>query len=223
MAKDLIDAPEELQLEGWQAVEKKIMDNKNIIVGGVVLVALVLGGIYAYNNLFLKPREVQAANSIYFAQNDFAKDSMSLALNGKNGNPGFLDIASNYGATKTGKLANGYAAICFLNQGDFANTLKYGKKFKSDDEWLNARVNEVMGHAASEQGDFTTGIKYYRMAAEASDNEITAPYNYYLAGMAAMENENTFPEANKYFQLIKDKYPRSKEGQNIDKYIALTD
>lgn len=220
MAKEPIDAPEQ-QLEGWEAVEQKFVQNQNLVVGILAGVILVLGGIYGYNNLVLKPKEAKAANSIFAAEAHFAKDSMRLALYGDNINPGFVSIADKYGATSSGKMAAGYAAICFLQQGDFNNAIKYGKKYNSEDGWMNSRVYEVVGHAYTENADYDNGVKYYRMAAEASDNEITAPYNYYLAGMAAMEKKD-FSEANRFFQIIKDNYPTSREGQSVDKFLALT-
>ena len=45
----------------------------------------------------------------------FEKDSFNLALNGDLNSAGFIDIADDYSSTKTGKLANYYAGICYLN------------------------------------------------------------------------------------------------------------
>jgi tetratricopeptide (TPR) repeat protein len=214
-------APEtQTKPELWQTLEKSAMDNRNAIAGGLVVLLVAVGGLIGYQQLFVKPREVQAANRIAQPQEAFAVDSFALALNGNSLQAGFLQVADDFGMTPTGKLAQGYAAICQLQLGNFDEAIRHGKKYRSDDEWLDARVYGVIGHAYTEKGDFASGIKYYVKGAEASDNALTTPLNYYLAGMAAMEI-NKFSDAQRYFQQIKDRYPQSREGQMADKLLAL--
>ncbi len=206
--------------EGWQRIEQLVMDNRNPILGGLVLILLVLGGLFGYRTLFVKPREAQAQNRMVDPQQAFAVDSFSLALNGNALKTGFLQITKDYGMTPTGKLAHGYAAICQLHLGNFEEAIRHGKKYRSDDELLDARIYTVMGHAYTEQGDLSNGLKYYVRSAEVTDNQLSTPQGYYLAGMVAMEQEK-FSEALRYFQKVKDGYPQSREGQMIDKYVAL--
>lgn len=206
--------------ETWQKLEQAVMENRNAILGVLVVLLLGVGGLIGYRNLVIKPREAQAQNRIAQPQEAFNVDSFALALNGNTLKTGFLQIASDYGMTPTGKLAHGYAAICQLQLGNFDEAIRHGKKYRSDDEWLDARIFGVIGHAYTEKGDFDNGIKYYVKAAEVSDNPLTTPQNYYMAGMAAMEIEK-FSDAMRYFQQIKDRYPQSREGQGIDKFVAL--
>ncbi|MBI1192459.1 MAG: tetratricopeptide repeat protein [Bacteroidetes bacterium] len=206
--------------EGWQSLEQTVMDNRNPILGGLVVLLLLVGGLIGYKQLFVKPREAQAQNRMAEPQQAFSVDSFALALNGNSLKTGFLQIADDFGMTPTGKLAHGYAAICQLQLGNFDEALRHGKKYRSDDELLDSRVLMVMAHAYTEKGDFDNGIKYYVKAAEVTDNPLTTPQNYYLAGLAAMEKEK-FAEAVKYFQQVKDRYPQSREGQSIDKFLAL--
>ena len=208
------------QQETWQVLEQAVMDNRNAVLGVLVILLLGVGGLIGYRQLFVKPREVQAQNRIVQPQQAFAVDSFSLALNGNSLKTGFLQICDDFGMTPTGKLAHGYAAICQLQLGNFDEAIKHGKKYRSDDEWLDARILGVIANAYTEKGDFTNGIKYYVQAAEASDNALTTPENYYMAGQAAME-EQKFADAMKYFQQIKERYPQSKEGQGIEKFISL--
>ncbi len=208
------------KLETWQALEQAVMDNRNPILGGLVVLLLLVGGLIGYRELFVKPREAQAQNRISQPQEAFGVDSFALALNGNSLKTGFLQISEDFGMTPTGKLAHGYAAICQLHLGNFDEAIRHGKKYRSDDELLDARILAVIGHAYTEKDDFENGVKYYVKAAEASDNPLTTPQYYYLAGMASMEKEN-FADAVRYFQEVKDRYPQSREGQSIDKYLAL--
>jgi tetratricopeptide (TPR) repeat protein len=208
--------------EGWQSLEKTIMDNRNAIIGGLVVVLLVIGGLVGYKQLFIKPREAQAVERIAAPQQAFAVDSFRLALEGNAFQDGFASLAKKYGAAPSGKLAHGYAAICCLQLGDYDGAITHGKKFDSKDDLLKARVLGVMGHAYSEKGDFASAKQQYRKAAEATTNNLLAPEYHYLAGLAAMETE-AFADAKRHFQLIKDEYPQSQEGRNIDKFLALAD
>jgi tetratricopeptide (TPR) repeat protein len=208
------------EAESWQSLEKAILDHRNTILGGLAVVLLVIGGLVGYKQLYLKPREGQAQTRIVEAQQAFAVDSFRLALNGNTFQDGFASIAKKYGGTPTGKLAHGYAALCELQLGNFAGTLDHGKKFASDDPLVSARVLGAMGHAHSEQGDFTKAEQYYERAAKASDNVLLAPIHFQLAGMAAMER-NDFAAAKRHFQVIKDRFPQSQEGRSVDKFLAL--
>jgi tetratricopeptide (TPR) repeat protein len=200
--------------------EQTVMENRNAILGVVALVVVAIAAIVGYKQLFVQPREAQAQVAIVAPQQAFAKDSFNLALNGSLTADGFLSVAKKYGATPTGKLAHGYAAICQLQLGNYDGAIQHGKKFSSQDPLITARVLGVIGHAYSEKGDFAAAEKQYRAAAEASENPVLAPRHYQLAGMAAMERQD-FAAAERHFQVIKDRFPRSTEGQGIDKYLAL--
>lgn len=206
--------------DGGSSFEQTVMDNRYIILGVLAVVLVAIGAIVGYKELYIKPREVQAQNAIVDPQQAFAIDSFNLALNGSFTAQGFLSVTNKYGATPTGKLAHGYAAICYLQLGNYDEAIKHGKKFSSDDPLITARVLEVMGHAYSEKNDYAAAEKQYRAAADASDNPILAPRNYQLAGLAAMERQD-FAAAKRHFQVIKDRFPRSSEGQGVDKFLAL--
>lgn len=200
--------------------EQTVMDNRNTILGVLAVILVAIGAIFGYKELFIKPREAQAHIAIAAPQQAFKMDSFNLALNGSLTADGFLSVAKKYGATPTGKLAQGYAAICQLQLGNYDAAISHGKKFKSGDPLITARVLGVMGHAYSEKGDFAAAEKQYRAAADASDNPILAPRHYHLAGLAAMERQD-FAAAQRHFQIIKERFPRSTEGQGVDKYLAL--
>src|SRR6188474_1776328 len=85
----------------WAANGKKIL-----IALGVVLA--LIAGYLAYRNFVSEPNEQKAQEAMFRAQDYFAQDSVRLALNGDNVNPGFLRIISKYDGTKPANLAHFY-------------------------------------------------------------------------------------------------------------------
>src|SRR5579862_4237504 len=77
----------------------------------VTAVVVIVGGWYAYQNWFVQPKEDQAEDAIYKAQQYFAMDSLNLALNGDGTSKGFVYIIKNYDGTKTANLAKYYAGV----------------------------------------------------------------------------------------------------------------
>ena len=129
-----------------------------------------------------------------------SKDSLfNLALKGGEGKLGFLAVAEQYSGTAAGNLANYHAGMAYLNLGDFKNAITYLEKFKSDD-----------------------AISYYKKAAEASENDFTTP-RYLLKAAQLYLTAGKKAEAHKLFVEIKEKYETSKEGMNIDAFIAMTE
>src|ERR1700742_3682877 len=75
----------------------------------LLAVVVIVGGFFAYRNLVSEPKEKQATEAMFHAEEYFRMDSIRLALNGDNINAGFLKIISRYGSTKAGNLAAFYA------------------------------------------------------------------------------------------------------------------
>ena len=72
--------------------EQYIEDNQKsimIIVGAVIVIVLAF---LAVRNFYIKPKEREAANQMYVAEQYFEKDSFNLALYGDGNNFGFLVI-----------------------------------------------------------------------------------------------------------------------------------
>src|ERR1700756_2988895 len=67
------------------------------IVGAILVLAI---GYLIYLKMYLAPREVQATNQMYVAQNYFEKKDWDKAINGDAGYPGFKKIIDDYGSTK---------------------------------------------------------------------------------------------------------------------------
>ncbi len=194
--------------------------NQMFILGGILLAVLIFGGLFAYRNFYQKPQQQEALQQMFQAERQFERDSFALALtNPGGGNLGFLDIADEFGGTSTGNIANYYAGICYLNLGKFDAAIAHLNDYSPSGEITPTMKYGALGDAYSEKEDFDTALSNYKKAAGASDNELLTPYYLKKAGLLNEKLGNT-SEASSYYQQIKDKYPDSPDGRDIDKYIA---
>ena len=97
----------------------------------IVAVLITVLGYFGYKQFILDPKEKQATEAMFRAEDYFRTDSVRLALNGDAVNAGFVKIISRYKGTKAADLAEFYAGACYLKLGDFNNAVKYLKDFKT--------------------------------------------------------------------------------------------
>jgi tetratricopeptide (TPR) repeat protein len=192
--------------------QKKI----SLVVGIILLVVLA---IFGYNKYIVEPKTQDAQEQIYYAQQFFQADSLDKALFGDGNHLGFVDIAEEYSVTKPGKLANYYAGICYLKKGDFDKAIEYLSKFDLDDKIVIAMAKGALGDAYMEKGDMDKAIDLYLKAATIRDNEFTSPLFYFKAA-ETYELQGNYAKALENYQIIKERYPRSNQAAEIDKYIA---
>jgi tetratricopeptide (TPR) repeat protein len=190
---------------------------RTIILGGLTLLVVVVGGWFAYNNFYKMPRQNEAVEQMFQAQQQFEKDSFQLALTNPGGGKGFLDIIEGYKGTPAANLAHYYAGIAYLNLGQYDAAIDYLKDFSPAGEVLPAMKSGALGDAYSEKGDFSAAMSYYKKAA-GEENELLTPYYLKKVGMLH-ERDGDFQAAKKAYQQIKDDYPNSPDGRDIDKYI----
>lgn len=224
MAEEKDNLTENIQ-ENLSKVEQFIEEKRQplMIAGGIVL-AVAVAVIYIFTK-WLPERNLQAQKAMYLAEMAFAKDSFELALNGRAGFGGantvvgFAEITKKYSFTKAANLANYYAGICCLHLKKYDEAIKYLDKFITNDPIIGAVKLSAIGDAYMELGKEKDGIKYYEKAAAFSDNETYTPYFLFKAALAH-EKVNNFSEAKKLYEKIRDNYPKSEEGRDIEKYIA---
>lgn len=209
--------------------EAFVEKNQKIIFGIVGAVALVVVGYFAYNKFIAEPKELDAAEQMFLAQQNFKKategtksDSLyNLSLNGAEGKYGFLKIASEYSGTKAANLANYYAGMAYLNTGKFDKAIEFLQQFSSDDKVLGVIAIGATGDAYSQKGKQKEALEQYVKAAEANKNEFTTPLYLMKAGKLAL-SMNDKATALKYFTDIKDNFATSPEGQAVDALIGLS-
>lgn len=201
---------------------------QNIIIGAVVSIAVLAAAYFAYQRFIVDPKENDAVDQMYTAQQNFQKatdgasaDSLyTLALNGSEGKFGFVKIASEYSGTKAGNMANYYAGIAFLNTGKYDKAIEYLEKFKADDKILKPLTLGAIGDAHAQKNNLKEAIDFYVKASEADKNDFTTPRYLLKAGKAALALNNK-ADATKYFTDIKDNYLSTPEAQGIDALIGM--
>ena len=201
--------------------EQFIEKNQKLIIRIVCGVIVVLALFFVYKNYIYEPKVKEAANQIYTAQRYFEADSFNLALNGDGNALGFLDIASMYSSTPSGKLANLYCGLCYLKLGENENAVKYLEKFSSGDALLNNMAIANTGDAYMDLGEYSKAAKMYRKAAASDVNPLTTPYFMYKEGIALMQAED-YKGAVKAFEKIQIEYPEYADNLQvqIEKYIS---
>ncbi len=193
--------------------------NQQFIVGAVLVVVLIAGGIFAYNNFYVKPRQTEAIQQMFQAEVQFQQDSFVQALtNPGGGYKGFLDITEDYSGTPAANLANYYAGVSYLNIGEYEAAISYLKDFKPDGEIGPVMKYGTLGDAYSELNDLDQAMSYYEKAANAEDNDLLTPYYLKKIGLLN-EYQQNYPDALEAYQEIKDNYPQSTEARDIDKFI----
>lgn len=182
--------------------------------------AIVIAGIFiAFHRFYKIPREKEANEQMFYAEQYFEKDSFNLALDGDGNYPGFLDIIDDFGGTKSADLATYYTGISYLRLGQFEDAIDYLESFSSDDILVGPVALGACGDAYAELGDTEKALNLYIKAAEVSENSFTAPI-YLLKAGKLYESVDDIDKALEAYEEIKDKYPESTEGRQIDKYIA---
>jgi len=193
--------------------------NQKTIVGVIVAIVILVVGYLAYTHLYKNPREVEAINAIYMAEMQFEKDSFENALLSPGaGNMGLLDIIDEYSGTATANLAKYYAGISYLKLGKYEAAISYLKEFKAAGKLTPITKNGAIGDAYSELEEYDKAIEYYKKASTAGNNNYLTPYYLKKLGML-LEKEGEYKDAMAAYKRIKNDFPESPDGFNIEKYI----
>jgi tetratricopeptide (TPR) repeat protein len=187
-----------------------------LVVGAIVVVVLIFFG---FKYMYLVPQDKEAHAQMFAAEQYFEKDSFNLALRGDGNNWGFIKIIDEYGFTKAANLSHYYAGICYLRLGKYSDAIDHLKSFKADDNLVGPVSIGATGDAYLELGKKEEALKYYLKAAKKVDNEFTAPIYLMKAGVLC-DDLGDYQKALDIYNKIKDKYPMTMEGRQIDKYIA---
>jgi tetratricopeptide (TPR) repeat protein len=220
MAKKIDNTEEKIHAveEALSKSEKFIEKNQKIltiVIGSAVVIVL---GVFAFQKLYIAPREKAAQGQMFVAQKYFEQDSLNKALNGDANYPGFLDIIDEYSMTKSANLANYYAGIIYLKQGKFEDAITYLKKFDSNDEFVGPMATGGIGDAYMELGEKDKAVEYYLKASSQQVNDLTSPL-YMMRAAFVYEELGKFDKAIEQYEKIQKEHVKSTEARDIDKYI----
>ncbi|MEO5593209.1 MAG: tetratricopeptide repeat protein [Chitinophagaceae bacterium] len=195
--------------------------SKQILIA-LAAILIVGGGIFGYNYFISGPNEKKASEAMRYAEEYFRQDSVKMALEGDNLNPGFLKIISKYSGTKAANLANFYAGSCYLTMGDFKNAAKHLEDFSTGEPLVKARAKALLADADSELGKKDEAAKLYKEAGAIFEkDDFYSPQYLFRAGYL-YESMGKTKEAVELYKMIKEKYPQYRE-YDIDKYLSRLD
>ncbi len=209
--------------------EEWVARNQKYIFGVVAAIALVTVGYVLYEKFIQQPKEEEAANEMFEAQQNFQKavdgvasDSLyNLSLKGSEGKFGFVDIADKYSGTDAGNLAHYYSGIAYLNIGKYTEAIAALEQFKSEDAILGVLATGAIGDAYSQKNQPKEALECYLKAADNNKNDFTRPRFLLKAGETSLAMGNK-ADALKYFTEIKETFENSPEASNIDALIGLS-
>ena len=202
-----------------------VIDNQDKILKVVGSIVVLIAIFALYTRFIVEPKEKSASEEMFIAEFYFQNNNYDLALNGDGQFSGFLTIADNYSSTKSGNLANYYAAICLMNLGStdsskyYEDALKSLSNFNTDDEILHSLSIGLKGDANLELGNTSEALNFYELAASNKRNEFTTPYFLMKQAFIHEKNEN-YSKALDIYKSIQSEYPNSREGTDIEKYIS---
>jgi tetratricopeptide (TPR) repeat protein len=213
----------QLQHDRTQETVEKVTgfwhENAKKIGIGIGAVVILIGGWFAYKIMVSDPNEQKASEAMFQAEAYFRQDSVRLALDGDNINPGFLKVMSKFSGTKAAKMARFYAGSCYLKLGDFNNAVKQLDGFSSSSDFVTARAKALLGDAYSELGKKEDAVKLYQEAGTLYDKDENFSPQYLFRAAFLYETMGKNNEAIDLYKKIKSRYPLYRE-YDIDKYLA---
>ncbi len=200
--------------------EAFIIKNRKVLLSALVVLVVLIGGFFAIKMLYWEPREEKASTLLAQGEDYFKNGDFETALNGDSISfVGYAKIASEYGNTDAGNLANLYAGICLANQGKTKEAIPYLEAYdvQGDVTISPAALNTLANcYAANDQLD--KAVETFKKAAKRSGLNNMAPICLKQAAMI-LESQGKNEEAAKLYKQIKTEYSASITAQDIDKYI----
>lgn len=186
--------------------------NQNGILLGLGALIVLIGGLvfWKYNK---EQKSAEAAIEIYESETAFAQDSFAQAI------VGFEEVASSYGGTPSGNIANYYAGVASLQSGKFQEAIDFLEEYKPSNDVMKALKAGVLGDAYAEAGDLDQALSSYTTSANASNNSAVAPH--FINKAALLSDKLGDKEASKgFFEMLKKDFPNSQEGKEALQYLA---
>ena len=217
MAKQIKNENAEAVVEAVSKTEQFFTKYSKTIGVVCAIIIVVAVGLFCWNKFVYAPSAQEAMGQMAFAEENFRAADYEVALNGDGNVLGFAQIIDEYGS-KAGESAPFYAGVCELHLGNWESAIKYLESYKGKDAILKARATACIGDAYVGLEDYAKAVTYFEKAAAVIENDYAAGY-LLKAGVAAEKlGENA--KALGFYETIKEKYPRSIEAYDVDKYIG---
>ncbi|MGH1339148.1 MAG: tetratricopeptide repeat protein [Aureispira sp.] len=193
---------------------------KNLIFGLIGAIILLIVGLYWYAQSS-NEKNAEAQIELYKANIEFKRDSLQLALNGRNvigqasGFIGYTGIIADYSGTEAANLAHYYAGISTLRLGQPQLAVNFLENF-SGEELLQTQAYTLIGDAYSELKQMDKALASYEKAAGNTDNTALSLYAKWKAARL-LEFQGNTDGAKKALQEIMDTDPEMAERLGVDK------
>lgn len=207
----------EAVVEAVSKTDQFFEKNRNILIGIAVAILVIAAGSYCFYKFYWQSAVEEAKNQMVAAERSFNQGDWETALNGDGDNLGFSQIIEDYG-TKGGNAVYFYAGVCALKLKNYEDAVTYLDSYKGGDDFLGPRALACKGDAYVALEDYAKALSCYEEAAQSSDNVFAAGYLMKAASVCEELGENE--KALTIYKKVKDIYPNSIEGREIDKYIS---
>lgn len=200
--------------ESLSGIEKKVEDNKKMIVWVVAAIVAIAVMILGYIYLIQNPNLEKAKEEIAKADVDYTLGQDSIALNE------YMAVADNY-SNDAANRAGLNAAIILYQQGKYEEAITYIKKFDAVGTLVGPASQALLGDCYVNLEKYDDAVKAFDKAISLSDeNELYTPL-FILKKANVLREQGKFAEEAKILQSIKDKYPNFIAGYqvDVDKYI----
>lgn len=208
--------------------------SKPIIYIGSAIIVLV-GAWYGYKKFIVEPKERDANEQIFAAENlfdkmagtGFSKDSVNIVINGGDLEgqkiTGVLKVISNFGGTQAGDRAKYIAGASYLHIKEFDKAIKYLKDFDGNGATqIQSKAYIMLGHAYAEQKKTADALSAYKKAASVCEKDDFFAGDALLIAAAYAGATGDNKQAISLYEEVKKKYPSNNAVQNgdVDKNLA---
>lgn len=205
--------------EALATSETFLLKYKNIILGAVVGVVVVVCAVVGYQHFISEPKELKASEALFKGQEYFSNSNYDVALKGDSlGYAGFLKIAAEFGGTDAGNLAMAYAGLSYAQLGQYEEAVKCLNSFSADDYLVAPALIGTMGNCYAQLGQPDKAAAMLLKAADKANSTSLSPIYLIQAGQL-LEKLGKKSEAIAAYRQVKQDYPNSYQAMDIDKYI----
>lgn len=205
--------------EALSTSEAFLIKYKNVLLGAVAALVIVVCGYLGYKHFISGPKEAKASEALFRGEQYFGAESYELALNGDSlGYTGFLKIADEFSGTAAGNLANAYSGICYAQLGKYEDAVKYLDKFNGKDQLVAPAILGTIGNCYAQMGQLDKAAATLIKAANRANSLSLSPIYLIQAGQI-FEKQGKNAEAVEAYKQVKNKYANSYQAMDIDKYI----
>ena len=199
-------------------------ENKGIFYGAIIGFLVLVGGVIWFFSTSAQ-KEIDARNSLTFAENQFLLGQFETALYGDDATlePGLIEISSRFARTEAGNLAKYYAAVSEVNLGNYESALSFIRDYKTPSGVLGVAPLSLQGMILVQLGRYSDAVRVFERAASWDVNDSTTPFNLLEAAEAAYL-ANDYNRARSLVKRIKDEFPDSQQfsqAQRLNGMLTL--